>query len=198
MRPARQEIRSVDRAPFLPTAVEPDPVELDLLGHGVTVRVVYDQSGMCSDTAVAKRRAEIAAGQQARILPAVPMRLTLIDDRIAALPLWPARPLTDGVLLVHRCALLDALTALFELLWQGAVPFTLGARNVDEPSPIKETTTRAVLSMLAAGMHDDEIARNLRCSQRTVIRHARHLADLVGAQTRFQAGLHIGRRGWTA
>ncbi|MFC7641848.1 helix-turn-helix domain-containing protein [Streptosporangium lutulentum] len=46
-----------------------------------------------------------------------------------------------------------------------------------------------MLALLAAGLKDDAIARQLDVSLRTVQRRVRSLCDHLGAGTRFQAGL---------
>ena len=62
---------------------------------------------------------------------------------------------------------------------------------------LRNTTTRAVLGLLSAGLTDQAIARRLCCSERTVQRHVQRLTEAAGARTRFQAALHIGHHNWT-
>ncbi|MCQ0019560.1 helix-turn-helix domain-containing protein [Actinomadura madurae] len=83
----------------------------------------------------------------------------------------------DSSLIVHPSALLDALVSLFEALWRGALPL-----------PGEDAPDDAVLTLLAAGLTDDAIARRLSISTRTVQRRVRDLCDRLGARTRFQAG----------
>lgn len=178
----------------------PDPAELEVLGRGIPVRAVHDDAGLRNPAAIARRRAEIAAGQQARITSSLPVHLLLADSDLALLPLThgPAAP-AGGLLVVHPCALLDALSALFEMTWAGALPLSLDATTDTDGQPpvLRNPTTRTILGLLAAGLCDRAIARRLGCSERTIQRHILRISEAAGAKTRFQAGLHIGRRNWT-
>jgi DNA-binding NarL/FixJ family response regulator len=52
-----------------------------------------------------------------------------------------------------------------------------------------------LIRLLAAGLGDDAIRRALGVSPSTVHRRIRDLMHRLGATTRFQAGLQIGRSG---
>jgi sugar-specific transcriptional regulator TrmB/DNA-binding CsgD family transcriptional regulator len=176
-------------------SAEPDPVKVRLLARDVTLQCVYDESALASAAALARRRAEVAAGERARLTASVPVGLLVSDDRLGLLPLGSA-----ALLVVHPGVLLEALCALFELVWAGALPLDLDcASNTAVGVPVlRNDTTRTVLGLLAAGMTDQAIARRLGRSERTVQRHIGKLIDAVGAKTRFQAALHIGHRHWAA
>jgi DNA-binding CsgD family transcriptional regulator len=200
---ATTQVRVLNRPPFETEVADPNQIELDTLGKGIPIRVVYDDAGVRSPAIIARRRAEMAAGEQARITGEVPVHLLLIDDHLAMMPLGRDRLRTDGLLVVHPCALLDALSALFELVWAGAIPLTLDARPENDgqpgdaqPSVLRNDTTRAILGLLSAGLSDQAIAHRLGCSERTIQRHILRLTEAVGAKTRFQAALHIGHRHW--
>ena len=53
-----------------------------------------------------------------------------------------------------------------------------------------------LLALMAAGLKDEVVARQLGLSLRTVRRRIAHLMDELDADTRFQAGLEASRRGW--
>ncbi len=55
---------------------------------------------------------------------------------------------------------------------------------------------RFLLQQLAVGAHDEQIARKLGISLRTVRRRVADLMRELGADTRFQAGVEAARRGW--
>ena len=199
LRSANSQVRVLERPPFESQSADPYPAEVEVLSRGVPVKVVYDQSGVRSPIVIARRRAEIAAGEQARMTGEVPLHLLLVDDRLALMPLRQDRPRTDGLLVVYPCALLDGLSALFEKTWNEAIPFTLDASSPPDGSAsvFHNATTRTILSLLAAGLSDQAIARRLGCSERTVQRYVQRMMDAVGAKTRFQAALQIGQRNWT-
>jgi hypothetical protein len=74
------------------------------------------------------------------------------------MPLGRDRLRSDGLLVVHPCALLDALSALFELVWDNALPLSLDttAQDDGQPMALRNPTTRTVL-ILKALDHDKKI-----------------------------------------
>ena len=54
---------------------------------------------------------------------------------------------------------------------------------------------RLLLDLLAAGRRDEQIARELRLSVRTVRRRVAAIMQELGAESRFQAGVEAVRRG---
>ena len=68
-------------------------------------------------------------------------------------------------------------------------PSSTGAR----PAP---TCAGSCSSQLAAGAKDEQIARTLGISLRTVRRRVADLLIELGVDTRFQAGVEAVRRGW--
>ncbi|GII81722.1 hypothetical protein Sru01_67040 [Sphaerisporangium rufum] len=149
----------------------------------------FDRPGLYEHT----RRA-IADGERARLGP-VPVKLAVADGRTAMLPLVSDHDrAVEAALIVHPSALLDALVGLFETLWRAATPLELkGPPGTGIPLPPEELDGD-VLALLAAGMKDDAIARQLAVSPRTVQRRVRALCEHLGARTRFQAGLFAARR----
>jgi DNA-binding CsgD family transcriptional regulator len=120
-----------------------------------------------------------------RMLRDVPLKLLAVDRRMALLPTAP-----DVVVEVGPSSLLDALLRLFDLLWQQATPLT-GSADDGPLSP----GDRHLLSLAAAGLTDQAIARRLGVAQRTVERRMQRILKSLDATTRFQAGLRAGQRG---
>lgn len=115
------------------------------------------------------------------------------------MPLRRGQLRTDGLLIMQPCVLLDALSALFELVWASALPLRLDAPQQTDghPAALFNPTTRTVLGLLSAGLSDRAIARRLGCRERTIQRHILRLTEATGAKTRFQTALQIGLPGWT-
>uniref|UniRef100_UPI0036F3FE66 helix-turn-helix domain-containing protein n=1 Tax=Fodinicola feengrottensis TaxID=435914 RepID=UPI0036F3FE66 len=94
----------------------------------------------------------------------------------------------------------DTLIALFEAIWGTAVPVRFDEPSAGQPAQAtgqpRTVSDRQLLSLLAAGLTDEAIGRHLGWHPRTVQRHLRDIMADLGAQTRFQAGLQAGRRGW--
>ncbi|GAA2140760.1 LuxR family transcriptional regulator [Kitasatospora kazusensis] len=181
----RKQLLILDRQPHIRRS---DPeTELAVLRRGVSVRVVYESRVLREPERLAEIRTFVHAGEQARVLPGLPLKLALVDDRWALLPVSAGSEL-QSVLLVRPSSLLDALFGMFELYWSQAVRMPTadsGAAPVDRH--------RQLLALLAAGLTDESIARQMGVSPRTVQRWVRELMDRFGARTRFQAGIQAAR-----
>ncbi len=192
-RSAREQVRSFDRPPYVtdPTA---NPVEMLRLGEGVTFRSVYHPAGFDLPGRPQALRELIAAGEQARVAAAVPVKMFIADDRLALLPLTMSGT-AESCLVIHASSLLDTLIALFESVWSQAIPVHAdGSAPGLLGTPTEDDAT--LLGLLAAGLTDHAISRQLQLHPRTVQRRVRGLLEQLGAMTRFQAGLQATRRGW--
>lgn len=133
----------------------------------VRCRSIYDASAL--DDPVARRIIEscAGAGEQARVLPKVPMKMKLADHTTAMLPLTPTG--AAGALIIRAPVIITALREYFELLWERAIPLTA----LGEP-PAESGLTKAqqtVLRLMAEGWNDDAIAHRAGISVTTVRRH---------------------------
>ncbi|MEO3788821.1 helix-turn-helix domain-containing protein [Nonomuraea sp. B10E15] len=156
--------------------------------RGIYSPLAFEHPGMLAHT----RRA-ISDGEQAR-LGQVPVKLAVADARTAILPLVSDDDrAVESALVVHPSALLDALVGLFETLWRAAVPLRLTSTEALEPEMWPQAPDAEVLALLAAGMKDDAIARQLGLSPRTVQRRVQVLCERLGARTRFHAGFLAAR-----
>jgi DNA-binding NarL/FixJ family response regulator len=136
----------------------------------------------------------IAAGEQARLTENVPVKMFIADNRLGLIPLEVAGS-ADASLLIHESSMLDTLIALFDLVWERAIPIHADG-ELSAPGTGPGDDESALLGLLAAGLTDSAIARHLGTHPRTVQRRVRELLDRLGAGTRFQAGLQAVRRGW--
>lgn len=182
---AREQVSILDKPPF----VQLDSVgpELPVLARGVPVRSVYERATLLQPEKLAQVRILVAAGEQAGTAIGLPFKLALVDSRWALLPLAPGTELS-GALVVRPSPLLDALTQTFEAQWARAMP-------VPTPDPQSDDGQVELLTLLAAGMTDEGIARRLGVSARTVQRRVSALMGGLGASNRFQAGVQANRRG---
>lgn len=193
---AQMQVRAAEVPPYLEAQTEPNPVEVELLNRGVAHRVLYDTSVAGLAGRFGELKDGIRSGEQARVLPGVPLRALIVDDRLAVLPANAGRMLSEGLLLVRPGNLLLALSSLFELLWERAVPLRLSDTGPGTPADGTEDLDRVILRLLAVGLTDQAVARQLNLSQRTVQRHVATLMTRLGARTRLQAGVQGIRRGW--
>jgi DNA-binding CsgD family transcriptional regulator len=131
--------------------------------------------------------AETADLAGARLAPHLPLRVVIGDRRLAMLPL-----MTPGsVLLVKPSSLLDDLIDLFDDHWARGYP----VRDPKPPADGLAAPDLETLRLLATGLKDEAIARQLGVSMRTARRRISGLLARLGAESRFQAGAEAARRG---
>jgi DNA-binding CsgD family transcriptional regulator len=163
----------------------------EVLGHQVALgrrsRAIYPVAILAEAPEVIRHRR--AMGEELRVLPSVPTRLAVIGDSLGILP-EPLGTTESPRSLIRQPGLLQLMTLLFEVLWEQALP-------VDEQVELSvEDGRRILLEQLAAGSTDDQIARRLGVSLRTVRRRVAELLAELDADSRFQAGVRAARRGW--
>jgi len=165
---------------------------LPVAGGQVHCRAIYAAAAMDDPAARQIIQACAEAGEQARLLPSVPMKMKLADTSTAMLPLTPNG--TAGALIIRAPVILAALREYFELLWERATPVQAGRQAPrDDRLPVMQ---QKVLELMAEGHNDGAIARRLAISVSTVRRHVTTIMDRLGVSSRFAAGAAAQRRGW--
>ena len=162
----------------------------DMVAAGRRSRAIYPARVLEEAPAAIRRRAE--AGEHVRILAEVPCRL-VITGTAAALMSEDFGVPTERRLVIRQPGLVEALTLMFEGLWEKA----MSVPGLDaQPYADGASDRRLLVAELAAGAKDEQIARALGLSVRTVRRRVADLMDELGADSRFQAGVEAVRRGW--
>ncbi|MFB4298495.1 LuxR C-terminal-related transcriptional regulator [Actinomadura sp. NTSP31] len=155
----------------------------------VRCRAIYETRCAEHPVGVKTIEAAVEAGEEARLLPRIGMKMQIVDEAIALLPLTPTG--LSGALLVRSSVIVEALREYFEFLWERAIPF--GAARPESPlSPLQQK----ILSMMAEGLSDEGIARRADVSLSTVRRHSAAIREKLGFESRFAAGVAAVRRGW--
>lgn len=196
---AVSEVMIADRPPYIspegPSEHCLNSTEIEALGRGVSYRVIYHGPSLSEGGPDALRR-YADAGEQARVLPDVPVKLLIVDRETAVLPLGFDRQ--SDSLLVRGSALLSVLIECFESLWSRGVP-VLGRPASAAPDESRDaglsSMEHSILQLMAAGVKDETIARTVGVSIRTLGRYIDKLMHDLGATTRFQAGLQVARLG---
>jgi hypothetical protein len=194
----RETLEVFVRPPLAQPAVdEHESLQASLLRRGVVMRTIYDGEAMgypgmheFIDRTGTSRRDRV------RVVSQLPLKLALSDRQIALIPLTQRDPesMVDSGLIVHRSALLDALIVLFDIYWERATDVATEQNSRTEKRDAAEADT--VLTLLAAGLKDEAIARELGVSTHTVRRRIAAICERLGVTTRFQAGLALGREAW--
>jgi DNA-binding CsgD family transcriptional regulator len=193
-RVARLHVRLLVAPPYAATSPVND-VQLDR-GRDVTYRAVYTTEALDEPGFLDAVTGHVRAGEQARLAPSVPTKLAVADSTLALLPLVWTEAAQDAAVLVHPCALLDALIALFEGVWVAASPLVLSGSGTATALAEISDEDRRLLSLLVAGMTDEAAGARLGMSRRTVVRRVQHLMETAGAQSRLQLGWRARERGW--
>jgi hypothetical protein len=161
-----------------------------LLRSGRRSRVIYPARALEEAPETVRRRAEL--GEHVRVLAELPGRVAVLGG---AAVLSHRLDVADGpVLIVRQPALVSALRLLFEELWGRALPVPGLDGEGDEA--LTSGDRRLLLEQLGRGAKDEQIARAMGLSLRTVRRRVADVLDELGASSRFQAGVEAVRRGW--
>jgi len=155
--------------------------------EGRAARAIYPARALREAPAVLVGRASI--GERIRVVPEVPTRLAVIGDRL----LVPDPPglAEERLLAVRQAGLVELAVSYFEALWDRAV--AVPALEQGEATP---DLNELLLRQLAQGAKDEQIARTLGVSLRTIRRRIAAIMTELGVDSRFQAGVEAVRRGW--
>ena len=174
----------------LSTAHGVDDWVREMVASGRRSRAIYPARVLEESPESIRRRAE--AGEHVRILAEVPCRLAITGTAAALMSEDFGLP-TERRLVIRQPALVEALTLMFEGLWEKA----MSVPGLDaQPDAEGASDQRLLLLELAGGAKDEQIARALGMSVRTVRRRVADVMDELGADSRFQAGVEAVRRGW--
>lgn len=166
-----------------------DAVLPDLLAAGRRSRAIYPAVVLEEAPQVVRRRAE--QGELVRVAASVPARMVVFGNEVVLAPdRWGEN--TGRRLIVREHFLVGALVSLFEDAWERAIAVPGMGRAEYEP----DGERRLLLHQLTRGAKDEQIARALGISLRTVRRRVAEIMLELGADSRFQAGVEAVRRGW--
>ncbi|MCS5732357.1 helix-turn-helix domain-containing protein [Herbiconiux daphne] len=234
---ATREFLIFDRPPYVTSRLE--PLEAVVLDRGVSWRAVYTAGSFEPEGSWEEANRLASQGEQARIVPALPVKLAIADRATALVSLSLDGVRSDAVVTESQ-PLISALTDLFEFYWARGRPMPASRDQAEHPASAagaqSATTTptataaaaamatgtaagtspmatptgspaelpwraatreeKAILALIATGMKDESIARQLGMSPRSLRRRSHELMVELGATNRFQAGAEAARRGW--
>jgi hypothetical protein len=177
---------------LMPIGPAVDALVMGLVRAGRASRAIYPARALAVAPDVVRARAE--AGEHVRILASLPARMAILGENAVLVPEGWA--VDDGRrLLLRQPALVAAHRLLFETLWERAMPVPGLSGVPGEVAGAWRIERRLLLDLLAAGKRDEQIARELALSLRTVRRRVAAIMQELGADSRFQAGVEAVRRG---
>lgn len=164
--------------------------DIAALERGVHMRTLYQHSARRSRITHRYVAAVSERGAEVRTLDEFFDRIILVDRRIAVIP---GHEGLHVALAVREPSVVAYLVDLFERTWEHARPFSHTGSTVTRDIGAEQRAM--TIRMLIAGHADPLGAKRLGVSPRT---YAGYVADLKAefdAQTRFQLGYEMGRRG---
>lgn len=193
---ATERIRMTDRPPYYAGArIDGMAIQLARMADGLPFQTLYDAAILDEPHHLHRTRIAIDAGEEARVLPDIPIKLVLVDDELAFLVLVNSAELREPtVILVYQSALLDSLSELFNQLWSRGVP--MPSATLPDMSDSLPADQRTLIALMATGLKDEAIALEMGLAPRTIRRKVQDLYKMLGVRNRFQAGIAIKERGW--
>jgi DNA-binding CsgD family transcriptional regulator len=188
VRIARHEHLAINTEPRFDTESSRSaaPMDRTLISHGVRVRVLGVQPPDRRWLSAPAEKPDVPRPEY-REAPSVPMKLIVVDRKVALFPVAPA-DFSRGYLEVAQPPVVSALVALFERHWETAQP----PQEHTLYDIALEPRERSLVELLARGHTDASAARELRISARSVSYILRGLMDRLGVDNRFQLGLALG------
>ncbi|MBY8885314.1 helix-turn-helix transcriptional regulator [Streptomyces sp. PTM05] len=176
-----------------------DPVVDELFDacHGsldprVGVRVVAPHRDRADFGSRARVKRTAESGAWVRTLQRVPQTAVVFDRSLAVLVTLPE---DDGVPTARQVTdpgVVAFVMDVFELLWEGATPFSAEEHGYDEG--IADDVQQSIARLMAQGLTDEVVARRLGMSVRTCRRHIAALLRNLDSVSRFQAGVQAAQR----
>lgn len=163
-----------------------------LLERGARIRTLYQHSARRNTVTRKYVAAVTERGGEVRTLDEFFNRMIVIDRQVAIIP---SKETHNIALAVREPAVVAYLVDVFERAWERGRPFT--SKEASVMKDIASEQRSMTLRMLIEGHSDPVSAKRLGVSPRTYAGYISDLKDEFEAETRFQLGYTIGRRGIT-
>nr|WP_203687691.1 LuxR family transcriptional regulator [Streptomyces sp. SID14515] len=154
----------------------------------VSVRVLTSPDML--DESFVREQMAIDKPVAVRVARVPPLQALIVDGNVALVVADSAVGRRASLIQVPE--VLNTLQSLFENVWVRAVP--AGERTIFGDN-YRASLARQILGALQAGVTDEVAARELKISVRTYRRHVAEIMTLLGAHSRFQAGVRAAELG---
>ncbi|MDQ1715659.1 MAG: hypothetical protein QOC60_1604, partial [Frankiaceae bacterium] len=125
-----------------------------------------------------------------RVVDDVPLRLTLLDDKAAVIPVDPHASPLAGAWIIRDPDAVAQVAVQLAVLVAASIPLATAGR-----APVDLSHREAlVVRLLSAGLTDEAIGRRLKIADRTVRRIVAHLLAKLGVDSRFELAVECARR----
>lgn len=167
------------------------PLDSATLERGVQMRTLYQDSLRNDEATLEHAQLLTVLGAEIRTVPTLPLRMLLVDGALAVVHADP-NDRSAGTQIIRSPGVVTGLAALFLSTWRSATPF--GVVRPRRTGPFNAQEQQA-LELWAQGYTDAGVARRLGVSDRTVRRISTHVSSVLGASSRFQAGIRAAELG---
>lgn len=164
--------------------------DTELLARGVSLKIVYQADSVRTPPMMQYVSDLAAVGAQIRVARRVSHRMMILDRRVVFVA-TAADTLALPYLMVNEPALTQSFSNQFAVNWRVAHSIGITAEDVLDFERVQE-----ILRVLASGATDEAAARQLGVSDRTIRRRVAAVMDLLGATSRFEAGVKAVEAGW--
>jgi sugar-specific transcriptional regulator TrmB/DNA-binding CsgD family transcriptional regulator len=174
------------------------PLDMRAIRRRLRMRMIHEERVLDDEINRSYLRELVTLGVGVRLIDQGPGRLLIFDEQAAVVPTDPANS-KRGALIVRHPVLISGLQNLFERVWESARELSPGVAgsqlHAGESAPITDQDRR-LLAILASGVTDETTAREIGVSVRHLRRRMSRLMSMMGARSRFEAGVEAARRGW--
>ncbi|MFE5732538.1 response regulator transcription factor [Streptomyces sp. NPDC056528] len=168
--------------------------DTEVLSRGVEIKALYPHH-IARTEYVRDYLTEVThQGGSIRLAPYLPIRMIVVDDQLAILPIDP-KDSSKGAFAIQSSEVARSLVEIFDFHWHSASAFPEGCEGESFGRFSLTSQEQAIVRMLAMGAKDESVARQLSISPRTLSRIVSALLDRLGVQSRFQAAVQLTRAG---
>lgn len=158
--------------------------------RGTTLRCLYQADATRTPEMLSYLSEFAKAGAQVRVARRIAHRTIIVDRGLVLVAVEPDT-LRRPYLVIREPALVRGFFEQFAAIWRDAHSVGVGPED-----SLDETLIREILEILKTGVTDEVAARQLKVSARTIRRRMAAVLDLLGASSRFEAGVKAAQTGW--
>lgn len=122
---AKREILAFTKPPYTAPVSEHLTKEIDTLKRKVKIRSIYEYDDAAKEELIKVISLWVSAGEEARVVRELPMKLVIIDDKITLLPL--SDPISEKpsitTMIINHPGFAKAQKCVFETIWDKATSF---------------------------------------------------------------------------
>lgn len=146
--------------------------------EGFSARYVFDPAALDNEDDRALINQLVDLGVEVRLSPRLPGWFLLERDAMACLPTTWGESAPEGIVFVYTLPIVAAVQSIFDALWRASSPY-----------PARDRSWQTVLSLMAEGKTDVQIAEELGIGARAVRRRLTAAMEELGATSRFELGI---------